>query len=360
MKTQLLLISALFSISNITYVSAATGPSSERWQQFNQAAISQHIEPKYQALSQQTRQLTNDISRYCDGRQPSQLLAAQLQFKKSLQAWQQVQHIQFGPVTLLMRNFSLQYWPDKKNLGGKQLRKLLNDQSIGDFDDEFFARASVAVKGFPAMEKMLFEQPLLDIAKENKNYCEMLQSISSFVASNTQSIVKEWQEEKQNYQSYSEDAVYESAAEGATEILKALVEPLEAISDIKLKAPLGKSVEKLRWRKSESWRSQQSVENIRSNIKALHHLYSGAGDTTVRVLLAESGSEALATSIEAQFAELEALLTTLSEPVDMKYSKEAFNQLVVAQQKLKRLSDALIAAMKPLQIQLGFNRRDGD
>ena len=250
--------------SAVAFSANAESPSNERWQAFNEAAISVHITPYYERLAESSEGLSKGIYSYCEARTEANFQTAQERFKAALQSWQGIQHIQFGPVTLLMRNFSLQYWPDKKNLGSKQLSLLLKENqqtSLEAFNDEFFARASVAVKGYPALERMLFDKKKIAQMQEMSSYCPLMSAISRHVAQNTRSIVNEWQQELANYQNYEEEAVYESSKEAATEILKALVEPIEAISDGKIAAPLGKSLAKMRWRKSESWRSEQSIEN---------------------------------------------------------------------------------------------------
>ncbi|NQZ31196.1 MAG: imelysin family protein [Oceanospirillaceae bacterium] len=364
MKKITLIACALLSSLTHSTVALASAPSEIRWQQFNRAAIASHIIPKYQNLAEQSAALSVNIEVFCSVRSDLQLSAAKQQFKLTLQAWQSIQHIQFGPVTLLMRNFSLQYWPDKKNLGGRQLNTLLK-QALGEdtqqaYDDEFFARASVAVKGYPAMERLLFDQKLLPQLTSNSSYCPLLEAISKHVTQNTQAIVSEWQLELKNYQNYSEDDLYLSAKEAATEILKALVEPIEAISDGKIAKPLGEQLSKMRWRKSESWRSGQSIANIRTNLNSLHHLYSGITEANLKTLLIEADEEPLAQQIDRQFKELVAALETVAEPTGMQYVAAEFAQLLHIKTQLKHLSDSLLASMKPLEISLGFNRRDGD
>jgi len=342
----------------------AQGPSAARWQAFNQSAIAEHIVPKYRQLAAQSSLLTQSIAGFCAQRSDESLLAAKTQFKQTQQAWQKIQHIQFGPVTMLMRNFSLQYWPDKKNLGSRQLNALLKDALQSDtskrYDSSFFIKASVAVKGYPALERMLFEQKLIDQLNSNPSYCPLMQAIAAHIGENTQAIVSEWKLELENYREYGEESNYQSSMEAATEILKALVEPVEAISDAKIAVPLGSELQKMRWRKSESWRSGQSIENLRSNVAALQHLYSGIEVASARALLIESGATELAEIIDQQFSVLLLQLQGVTEPSNMQYQQQQFNQLLQVQQQLKRLSDNLLAAMKPLQINLGFNRRDGD
>jgi len=357
------LIPALLAVSFASTL-FAQAPSEERWQAFSKDAIAGHIMPNYNNLAKQSTLLSQRIEQFCTEQSTANLTRAQQAFKEGMQAWQKIQHIQFGPVTLLMRNFSLQYWPDKKNLGGRQLnailQKALEDEGKLKYDQAFFVHASVAVKGYPAMERLLFDNKLLPQLQSNPSYCPLLHAISTHVSQNTQAVATEWAAELANFEHYSEDAVYISAQEAATEILKALVEPIEAISDGKIAAPLGKRLTKMRWRKSESWRSEQSIANIYSNLSALAQLYSGLPGASLKSLLIDAGEQALADKINAQFINVIAALGKVSEPTNMQYTQEQFDQLQAIQYQLKRLSDSLLESMKPLQISLGFNRRDGD
>lgn len=337
----------------------AAVPSDQTWIDFSKSAIEQHVIPGYDLLSEQAKALAQSSEAYCATPSEQTLAQAREDFKQTLQAWQGISHVQFGPVTLLMRNFSMQYWPDKKNLGGRQLKSTIQSESRA-YDDDFFAAASVAIKGLPAIEKLLFPASASTDMRTQSNFCPLLMAVTSHVASNSRAIAQEWRAEAASFVEFGEDLAYESASEAATELLKALVEPVEAISDAKLASPMGSSLAKLRWRKSEAWRSEQSIESVRSNIASLHHLYSGLTDNTLRELLSAAGEKKLAGAIDAKFVELKALLEAVQEPVNMQYDAAQYQALLAIQDKLKRLSDDLLAAMKPLGIQLGFNRRDGD
>ncbi|WP_315981987.1 hypothetical protein [Aliamphritea spongicola] len=65
--------------------------------------------------------------------------------------------------------------------------------------------------------------------------------------------------------------------------MKALVEPVEVIRDLKILRPLGTAAKdvngKVKPRRSESWRSSRSLRNIEVNVATLHDLYSGQEKT---------------------------------------------------------------------------------
>jgi len=330
-------------------------PSAEQWQAFAAERLKDHVVPGYQALETAATALDTQAKSFCVKPDVAGLAATKQAFAQALQAWQGIQHIQYGPVTLLMRNYSLQYWPDKKNLGGRQLNSLLSKEQ--QLDDAFWQSASVAVKGFPALEKLLYRDNSLQQAEQQPRYCQMIQGISHYIATTSASIVNEWSAEAENFASFGEEHNFDSAADAATVLLKALVEPIEGIRDSKINRPIGKALENSRWRRSESWRSGQSVANIRSNIAALQSLYKG-GEYSVYALLAAE-QPALADAISSGFAQSLSQAEAISEPGEQ-LTAEQFAQLQALEATLQKLGKQLLQAMQLLDIQLGFNSRDGD
>ena len=332
-------------------------PSETQWRALNEAVIEQHIMPRYQKLATQSQAMSQALDQLCAAPNTTRLIAAQTQFNATLQAWQGIQHVQFGPVTLLMRNHGLQYWPDKKNIGAKQLSQALA-QKEAVFDEEYFRSASISIKGFPALERLLFskKQEVL----QNTTECRLAAAIAQHISLNTAAIALEWKDEAQQMLNPSEDGTYESDSAATTELMKSLVEPVDVIRDTKLLSPMGNSLQDSNWKRSESWRSQQSIENIRTNVAALHELYSKTTPVSVKQLLAESGDSAQAEQIEASFIKVEQTLAVTAEVQGSKLDANAYAQLTQLTKDLKPLLDQLEESMEPLGIHLGFNSRDGD
>ncbi len=344
-------------------------PTEEQWSELNNVIIEQHLFPRYQRLADNSLAMSEQLKHLCEAPTAQQLDAAQQSFISAQASWQGVQHIQFGPVTLLMRNYSLQYWPDKKNIGAKQLSAILTSTEAR-FDDEFFRSASISVKGFPALERLLFAKDK-QIQERNAVDCRLANAIAEHIYDTAQAIHSEWTEEARlvslasnNTSSADTEAeeyfAYETPSEAATEFMKSLVEPIEAIRDNKLLKPLDTSAQQSRWKKSESWRSGQSINNIRENILALHELYSGTHPVSVKTLLEASNDTERAADIEAAFKMITAELAQLPAINEMNITAQMHQQLMQVSGHLKILQNHLELAMQTLNIQLGFNSRDGD
>lgn len=335
-------------------------PTHTDWQNFNRAAIDQHVIPGYADLSRSSANLAKATHTLCQSPSASQLQTAQQAFTQTMASWQGIQHIQFGPVTLLMRNHGLQYWPDKKNIGGKQLSQALADQKA-TFNEDYFLSASISLKGFPAMEKLLFSphysQQLL---QPDSRQCQLLSAIAEHVAGNSRAITQEWQEYKTTMLNPEEEGEYESHEEAATALLKALVEPIEAIRDNKLNAPLGKGGSRTRWRKSESWRSGLSIANIAHNLDALHQFFKGTTPVSVYSLLVNEQQTKLADTLDKEFKAISAAIGQLKSVNNLTVSDTQKQQMLAIAGQLRQLQHDLEQAMQLLDIQLGFNSRDGD
>ncbi|WP_067868551.1 imelysin family protein [Neptuniibacter marinus] len=340
---------------------AAAEISQERWLKLNQAAVNEHILPSYNALAEKSKTLAMASASLCAAPSEENLRNAEAHFIDTLNAWQGIQHVQFGPIELLMRNFTIQFWPDKKNLTSKQLNIILKNQDPASLEPEFFRTASIAVKGLPAMERILFADDALKQIEENPYRCQFLQSVSDYLVIQTDNTNKEWQEYKQEFSTLiSEEGIYENAQEASIDIMKAQVEPLEVIRDLKILRPLGNKG-KAKARRLESWRSKNALQNIQMNIQSLHHLYSGLKDYNLFQLLKEEGANDLADSIEQQFITIETTLGKIPTPLSLHLKEpKVKEQLLLIAQELKQLHESLDKTMPALGLQLGFNSRDGD
>lgn len=357
-----LLAAALASVTGYSsLVLAAPEPST--WAELNQSIIHSHVMPRYEQLGTNSLKLSEATQDLCSVDTPAaqkadRLTAAQDAYRNAMDAWQGIQHIQFGPITLLMRNFSLEYWPDKKNTGARQLRQALTMPEPA-YDTEFFHAASVSIKGFPALERLLFAPSATTDLTPNSPHCELAVGIAEHINWNVASVHDEWEAEAESMAVVGEEENYESHKDAATAFMKSLVEPLEAIRDNKLLAPLGDTPEETRWKKSESWRSGISIANVRTNIATLHELYSNTSPLNVEDVLADNGQSDLATEIDALFEKAQAQLAPITEPANTVTPKQR-EQMLAAADTIRALKNNLLDAMQLLDVQLGFNSRDGD
>ncbi len=325
------------------------------WSRFNHQVVQQHVLPRYAQLDSAATSLSSASNTLCQAPSEQTLQATRDAWHDAMQAWQGIQHVQFGPVQFLMRNFGLEFWPDRKNIGARQLRQALaSDQP---YDAEFFRQASVSIQGFPALERLLFADNALEQLQQGRS-CELTQAIAGHVAQMSHAIHQEWQAQADS--DFSADQEEEWAAEQAVDLMASLVEPIEAVRDSKLLKPMGDTAQAARPKLLESHRSSSSLANIRSNLAALSELYQGT-EPSVDSLLQQADAADLAQAIRLSFSQLDQALNQIQAPLKTALTRpESHAQLTSIAAQLKQLGEQLDTAMGALDIQLGFNSRDGD
>ena len=341
-------------------------PTESQWQDYNQTAVKQHILPRYKRLQASSSELLSVTEQLCNTPSTDQLNSAQSAFRNTMAAWQNVQHIQFGPIETLMRNYSMQFWPDKKNLIGKQLNKLLHEQTPESLTIDYLYRASIGVKGLPAMERLLFQSSAEEFAN-NSYKCQLTVAISNYISESSKATLDEWHEyyAESIYTAGDDESIYESHQEAAVDLMKSLVEPIEVIRDLKILRPLSTWEKEdkngnVKPRRLESWRSESSLANIRHNVASLKNLYSGI-DKNLEMLLRSQGAGGLGIGISQQIIRVEVQLSRIPEPLFNHLNNRATAQeYITLSDELKVLHIQLLEAMQLLDIQLGFNSRDGD
>ena len=334
-------------------------PTDESWSAWNSAVIDQHVIPRYQSLGSAAAAMSAAVQGYCASPTDGTLQGAQAAYGQAMNAWQGIQHVKFGTVLYLMRDSAMQFWPDRKNITHKQLQAALKEEEVA-YDAEFFRDASISIKGYPALERLLFD-PAID-AKRQKypRYCELMTAIAGNIAEMTGSIAEQWGEARSQYSDAGHNDFFEEPADASVQMLKSLVEPLEVLRDTKLLRALGESAGEARWKKSESWRSGHSIDNLEANIAALDELYQGTEPVSVKTLLQAEEQAELAKRISSSFSDLEAHLASIDEPSSESVSQAEWDELQAVMAEIRTLNEQLDEAMVALGINLGFNSRDGD
>jgi len=331
-------------------------PTLDQWQQFNVTTLNTYILPRYKVLAEESNLLAEASSKLCHETSAKNLTLNIQHFHRSFDAWQSIQNINFGPIETGMRGFSLQFWPDKKNHLGKRLQALLEQKNQHALSDESFAKLAVSVKGFPAIERLLFNDEALSLIQGQGFRCQLLSKISHDIARKAQALHTEWQEDMApQFQNPTQvDGYFEDEIDAATILLKTLVEPIEVIRDLKLKRPMGSKLAKAKYKRLESWRSARSVRNIHLNIQSLDALYQG-----LKSLLSPSDIETIDTLFTQILKQttVPLLATPLKDSINTANGYAKMTQLV---QTLSRLHAQLESSVGKLGIHLGFNSRDGD
>lgn len=338
-------------------IATAQETASTDWTTVNLAVTDTHVLPRYSAFAAAAAELQGAAAQFCAAPAQPGLDGLKAGFHTTMDAWQQIQHVQFGPVTYFNWNFRVQYWPDDNGTGGRQLATLLAGQDSALLVEDTFARQSVGVQGFQALEILLFEDDSLAALQQDPYRCAVLQAIATNLNGIAGGVTTRWRDEFRASVADADNSDYFESAEDATvDFMKALVEPVRRIKEQKLDAVLGETAEAARPRRAENWRAERELRNIRLNVQSLQHLFAASAPPLASVLL-----PADVATIDAAFA---TLMTSLEQQPDSLAaaleSPSGHASLLAVAQQLDALYEALEAGLKNTSLYLGFNSLDGD
>lgn len=326
---------------------------------YNQVAAERHFLPAYARLAEATGRLHRRMQQQCAtapaGRDEA-LLGA---YAEAFLAWQGVQHLRFGPIQVLSRDFRFQLWPDKRGSVGKHLRRLLAERDPSRLEPDTFAGGSAAVQGFGALERLLYPGSLP--ADDDAAWrCRVATAISANLARMAGDTLDEWRDGDEAHRvmfatASAGNAYYDDERELSAKLLNNLHTQLERLVDQKLARPLGETADRARPKRAEAWRSGLSLAAIRTNLEALRALYDlGFAPRIDDAGLRDRIAAAFGRALEG-LAEIDRPLAAAVRDPEARARLEA---LAANVRELKRLVAGDLAGT--LGLPLGFNSLDGD
>ncbi len=352
---------------------AAVGPAaaadSAAYRRLNVGLATQHVLPRYEALAGATAILDREAAAFCTAPGAAGLDGLRGRFRDALAAWMGVQHLRFGPVQFLLRYDRFAFWPDKRNTGGRHLNKLLAERDPAALEARAFARGSVAVQGFTALERLLFGKDATALAGADEAAafrCRVLRTIAGNLAQMSSGTLDGWRNGEGAYlrilEAPGEDnAYYRDDKEATLDFFKAFHGSLQMIADLKLARPLGGEAAKAKPRRAEFWRSESALANIQANLRALDDLYGGAaGFSTFVIAVAgdDALDQALRAGLKAALSAAGEIEPPLSAALGDAGERPKVERLLAEVRGLQALATERLAAA--LDIPVGFNAFDGD
>ena len=271
-------------------------------------------------------------------------------FHAAMDSWQRVQWIGYGPVEAFHRGQRVQFWPDKKNAGDRQMLALIKDRKAEALEPNRIPFASVAIQGLPALEMLLFAESqadkLLAGTEETAFRCKLLGGIANNLARIGGELVHEWEKPDGFVTTLKSIGVaagpYADPRQAASQMFNALHGQLSAIAEVKLSYPLGANAGEARPNRAESWRARRSARNIELN---LHAVRAAFGDRFVK-------------SLDESRAALAKLAAPLEEEMT---TPEGWARANAVKAKVKAAAQVLETDIaNALDLQVGFNALDGD
>ncbi|EFP96384.1 hypothetical protein VIBC2010_12484 [Vibrio caribbeanicus ATCC BAA-2122] len=291
----------------------------------------------------ESKKLTMDMQSYCDGEISRSAL--QGSWFRVMSKWMAIQGQGRGPEAALAQSWNIQLWPDKKNTTGRKMRAIFS--SSKSWSQEEIANQSVAVQGVGAIEWLLFDQAS-PLTREDKT-CKTAVAITENLAINAQEIGEAW--EINPWSDLDEQQWY-------SEYISLLSNQL-SYSLKKMTLPLAKFGHPRPYF-SESWRSQASLQNLKSNILAMQRLYLAGGNGLDKVLR-DRGNAYLADRIVRQFEFMIDTWPSEESLFELVQSKSGYQNVYSQFNKLEHLQYLIHEEVAvELGVIIGFNSTDGD
>lgn len=330
--------------------------------------IEGYLVPAYEALADQMRGQASAWKRACPAPTKAQVNQLQEHYKQTAGLWAQVEFIRFGPASFLLRHERVNHWPERRNAVGRAVSTLIAHPDAEALTPKKFIRASVAVQGLPALERLLFTQESAWQSPTEEDAiawrCAIGQAIATNLATISTDIVNDWKEATgplaQAKAGQSHALYFTDASDLGRRLLTDQVSGFQIMGDIKLALPRGTTLAEgeapiVKSGKLEAWRSGQSKANLLANLGAMKAMTYAWG--TISTWSAAQQAD-LATAFEKTRTSFDALPDNMKEALEAGTAQAPIEQALID----LRLLRAQVATILPksLELTLGFNALDGD
>lgn len=315
--------------------------------------INTYVIPRYADFDKATARQHDAWAKFCKARpagDKAKLIAA---FNDTMDAWEAIEHVRTGPVSLFLRAESIDYWPEVRNATAKGLSALLAGTDPHDLDPDVLAQGSVAAQGLPALERLLFSD--VDVAAPRA--CDVGQAIALNLSNLSNDVLSNWTAADGPRDALADGKAvnggFADGAEASRLLLTDLMTSFQRMLDLKLLAVRGDSIDAAKPKAAENWRSGRSARNLKINLdntQAMIDVF--AGDLDPAVL----------TDLKTAMMNARDAFAALPDDIGSAATDETgHGQLDAAITALKAARDTARATLPAkLNITLGFNALDGD
>ncbi|MGC6508835.1 MAG: imelysin family protein [Myxococcota bacterium] len=226
--------------------------------------------PNYSNVSIRSGELEKEIVSYCESPETYPLDSVQMAWRHAREPWKKMEFLNIGPFKEPNRlGYQIDFWPVRVETLEEVLygQETLSNDTILDFP--------AATKGFPAIEWLIFSE----IDRSRPRFCQFLEATAYDLHYHTTELYNAWRPEEGNYLSHLTEAGegkdYQTAKDAMTEIVNKLGHSIANIRALKLVKPLGDAQGIVQSELLESRYSQDSLRDIRSNLKGIANVYYG-------------------------------------------------------------------------------------
>lgn len=317
-------------------------------------------QPGYADFSKSSEQFSYSVQSHCDT--PSKLTLTDLRnrFMQLVSAFSGVELYRSGPLLEDNRQNRLFYWPDKRRVGERQLRALLNDETGIVLNEQMLRDKSVALQGLPAVERLLFSELYSkNLIGENRvHYCTVLGAIALNINTMASELSTGWSTDSDFVNSLYNPAEDSDYFRTEQEVLRSMVTQIIVGIDVVLNRKLVPlKGDDANWKKAPLWRSAQTIPMIKGNMNSLRALIVDSGLARMAGLESELAFEFRTANTMLQ--KLDDLPTLLDDTGGLNQQAQSLIRSVAAVTGgiAFTLNDRFVQS---LHISAGFNSEDGD
>lgn len=332
----------LFALS-LLLLSPTFAQAAPSTQDMSLKVVQDFVIPAYDQFAHQAKTQADTWDKTCNADTLKPL------FQNTSDAWAKVQHINFGPITLLLRRDRLYHWPERRNAVGKSLGNAMREKDQSLLAPQKVASASVALQGLPALERILYTDAIKD------DYgCQLGKHIAHNIEAIANGTLKDWKNALPNIQDGSAHPIFfESNDEVAIRLFTELLTGFQMISDQKIALPMGASIKKANGKRAEAWRSQRSTRYIQQSANSLRAM----AQPFISFLPKNSAQK-----LEEQLNSLSKMASNLPSPLkDAVTNEQARAKLLTFREEVSKTRNLIVAEFtQHLGLTVGFNSLDGD
>lgn len=319
------------------------------------------VAPAFKTLAGEAAKLAQAADDFSAAPGQDGFAAVRVAYESVSDAWMQAQFFRLGPLGGQQRAERFAYWPERRPIIDKQLSALLARTDPDALADDKFGQSSVAVQGLPALERLLYgdaARQVLSAGPEQKARIAVIKAIAHNLNNLAQELTAAWEkalsDPKTAAQPFTQDP-----NEAAAQLYAGLNTGLQIVSDQKIAAPRGQTIDKAKPKSAEQWRSGRSLNNIKLNLQALR---GAMLDKSGFASLLPADQATLRDEIAIAFDEALAAADAAPEPLDATVAdaegRKKIGALLVA---VNHIRDILRQKVPPaIGISIGFNELDGD
>lgn len=333
----------------------AVGTKAEEQARFFEAVGAELLAPGYAAFAAAASALAQAAHDYCTPPGGGTLSALPRGWRRTMTAWQRVQHLRAGPVEEDNRRLRIHWFPDASRAVQRNLDALLDGSR--PITEEVVRNSPTGTQGLPALERLIFEGDALAVGSRR---CEAAAAIADNVHAMARDIAAPWQEGGAMIDAFVNGTdPFLDLDDVLVAILESIAVQAEFVSDQKIARGLRAGNASL----LESPFATHSKENVAANLGALADLIDHEHGGVYRLrdyLLRAHDEAAVGDQLAAAAAEAQARLAAMAGSFEDIVNGGAAGDLEGLRVDFQRLSNLGVEAAVAAGVNLGFNSEDGD